>query len=257
MLIPNSTGGDMAGIDETSSIDHQKVENDGTIVLLMIEHLDWAEDGEQIDNLRAKIQFYANHLITGAAAAAFPGVPITRARITLISGEMPTAAAIAVLAEARHKLGARNIVVELVVVMAVDHQTHVPVPLELASLAIHALELGVSLRLPNKKPFLPFGVSEDATRARTLSRFVGETFEGALRQGRRVLESDPTRARNALAHDGFMTLDGRRTDGVMLEVWDAASNARFLFGQRYEIAGRVKKRVAAIEGPRFMAVERR
>jgi hypothetical protein len=80
---------------------------------------------------------------------------------------------------------------------------------------------------------IPFAITETDSR-RHLNRFIAETFEQGLENGRRELAaSSPDRA--ALAWDGFVTLDTGRTDAIFIEAQDRAHGATsYVFAGRYQ-----------------------
>ncbi len=106
----------------------------------------------------------------------------------------------------------------------------------LAELAMLGLEHGVS------------SVEEGAKR-RNLQRFVAEMLEESVAQARKFAASRRGRAeRVAVAWEGFITLEGARSDAIFVQAFEAGDPVSFLFVQRYSPA-KGKRKAAPIGNP--------
>jgi hypothetical protein len=76
---------------------------------------------------------------------------------------------------------------------------------------------------------------------RSLARFVGDLEDGQ-RQARDAVNSTPNASMGAVAWDGYVTIDGERTDAVLVEASAAGAEASIILAQRYAQAGRLRKR---------------
>jgi len=110
---------------------------------------------------------------------------------------------------------------------------------EAVNLAFAAMDHGIdSIRAGG--PLVTFTLTETSEAGRTLTRFAASTFEESLNAARQFLSnSDATRG--AVAYDGYLTVQGERSDAVVVEVFEAGSAEGFVLGQRYRPKRAFKK----------------
>ena len=83
-------------------------------------------------------------------------------------------------------------------------------------------------------PLIPFVMFVDRAGDRTLQRFVAEQLEEAVEQAHGfILENQSAWQMYALAWDGFITIEGKRTDGLFIEAGERGDSDAVLFCQRY------------------------
>jgi hypothetical protein len=75
---------------------------------------------------------------------------------------------------------------------------------------------------------------------RELVRFAAETLEEGLAQARQHVRAGDA-LRVAIAHDGYLTVGGERTDVVLVEAQEGSGSNSVVFAQRYRPGGRFKK----------------
>ncbi|MFG0284626.1 MAG: hypothetical protein ACF8R7_09415 [Phycisphaerales bacterium JB039] len=98
--------------------------------------------------------------------------------------------------------------------------------------AFHSIDGGDTL--------IPFAMIEHAGQ-RSLQRFVAETFEQGIANGRRLLRtSSPDRA--AFAWDGFANTPEGRFDAIFIEGQDRGSPVSHIFCMRYRHARRLLRK---------------
>ena len=88
-------------------------------------------------------------------------------------------------------------------------------------------------------PLIPF-VLEEGEAGRSLSRFAAERLEEGVEQAR-AHASASSQDRVAVAWDGYLTVDGERSDAVFVEAQERATPSSLVFAQRYRPGGRVRR----------------
>jgi hypothetical protein len=116
--------------------------------------------------------------------------------------------------------------------------SELPLSDELTDLVFTALDHAVG-SVAEGGPLIPFAVTEGA-EGRKLARFVAERLEDAQAQARLALKADADASRVALAYDGYLTVEGERTDAVFVEAQERGQDA-VAFAQRYGAGGRFRK----------------
>ncbi|HEX4981683.1 MAG TPA: hypothetical protein VFV63_08295 [Ilumatobacteraceae bacterium] len=111
--------------------------------------------------------------------------------------------------------------------------------------ALGALEHATGSVVDSGGPLVPFAMIE-VDGNMSLTRFVGELAEGQ-QKAREAISASTGVTRAAVAWDGYLTLDGQRTDAVFVEASAIGDLESVVLAQRYEIAGRRRKRVQAID----------
>jgi hypothetical protein len=105
--------------------------------------------------------------------------------------------------------------------------------------AFLALDHGVAI-VADGAQLSPFAVIEEG-RERTLVRAHDDTLDGALAWLRQHIRDRSELERAAVAFDGFLTVDGRRTEAVLVEAYERGAEGLVL-AQRYEWRGRGRRR---------------
>ena len=118
--------------------------------------------------------------------------------------------------------------------------SEIPASEQLAELVFLALDHGIE-SVRDGGPLTPFAVTEASDGERALTRFVAETLEGGYSTAREhVAKSDAERA--VVARDGYLTVEGVRTDAIFVEGQERGERqACIVFAQRYRPGGRLRK----------------
>jgi hypothetical protein len=112
--------------------------------------------------------------------------------------------------------------------------------MDLASLSQKALEHGLGSIEDNLGPLIPFTLVVDEShpdpteRRIVLTRFAAEFLEESLQQAQGSIVPGPGIARYAIAWDGYVTVEGRKWDAILVEAGDASAPDGMLLAQRYE-----------------------
>ena len=99
-------------------------------------------------------------------------------------------------------------------------------------------------------PLVPFAVTEDA-EGRKMNRFLMETLEDGQEAARQHVR-ETAAARVAVAYDGYLTLDGSRSDAVFVEVCERGAETGLVFAQRYRPASSKLRRFRKIDDVEFV-----
>ncbi len=111
--------------------------------------------------------------------------------------------------------------------------------LDLALLALHH---GIaSISPPAKGPLIPFAVIEDAQGNRTLARFMGATIDEGIDQARETMRTRSDAMRVAIAFDGDLQVGRQRIDAVWAEVHTRGATNGYMFMQRFETGGFLRR----------------
>ena len=105
-------------------------------------------------------------------------------------------------------------------------------------LVFFALDLGIE-SVAEGGPLIPFAVTETLD-GRELARFVAGTLEEGHAQALRHVRSGDA-LRVVAAHDGYLTVEGERSDAFFVEAEERGQGLSLTFAQRYRPAGRFKK----------------
>lgn len=101
----------------------------------------------------------------------------------------------------------------------------------LVELAFAALDHGLESVRDGDGPLVPFALTEGA-EGRHLTRFAAELLEQGQEEARRhVRESDAERV--ALAYDGYLSVEGERSDAILVEAQERGTTISVVFAQRY------------------------
>lgn len=124
---------------------------------------------------------------------------------------------------------------------------------ELANFALDALEHATNSVVPDGGPLIPFALLDGGT-GRALRRFVSDRLEDGVEQARLFVREAPGTTIVAVAWDGYLTVDGRRTDAVFVEASETGRDSSAIFAQRYASAGLFRKRTKAVGNPALVGV---
>jgi hypothetical protein len=133
-----------------------------------------------------------------------------------------------------------------------NYPQYEPVPddSDLLDLVFVALDHGISsLSVAGEEPFTPFLLTHDES-GRRLMRFVADTYEGSIAAARSHAATLPQSAQMAaLAFDGFVTMEGVRSDAVVVQAQRRGSRNSSIYFQRYRREGSRIVEVGNAVGP--------
>ena len=125
-----------------------------------------------------------------------------------------------------------------------------PSRIKLNDVMFAVLDHAVGSVVDSGGPLIPFSMVEDEHGKRSLSRFLADRLEEGQAQAQKSIEDLKDRiVRYAFAWDGFVTIDGRRWDAILVEAGDKSGEPGVLLCQRYEKKGLFRKRVSAVGNP--------
>ena len=82
----------------------------------------------------------------------------------------------------------------------------------------------------------------------TLARYAGE-LEAAQQHAREQIRGSQDAQRVALAWDGYLTVEGRRSDAVFVEASERGGDRSVVIALRYESVGRFRKHMRPFGDP--------
>lgn len=95
-----------------------------------------------------------------------------------------------------------------------------------------ALDHGVDSVRASDGPLTPFAVTEGSKRE--LTRFAAEQLEEAVARARAfVAQASLETSFYAIAHDGYITVEGQKFDAILVEGGERGTPKALLFAQRY------------------------
>ncbi len=110
-----------------------------------------------------------------------------------------------------------------------------PEELKLNDLMFKALDHAVFSIEDNRETLIPFSLTEDAAGQRTLTRYVADSVEVGVEEGKKKIEAMKNAVeRYAFDYDGFLTISGSRWEGLFVEAGDKVAVAGVLLCQRYK-----------------------
>jgi hypothetical protein len=113
-----------------------------------------------------------------------------------------------------------------------------------------ALDHGMGSITDGGGPLIPFALTENQNGERTLDRFVTERLEQGVERAKQFVdESKDAIDRYAVAWDGFITLEGKKWDAILVEAGDRFQETGYLMCQRYERKGFIRKRNVPVGNP--------
>jgi hypothetical protein len=110
----------------------------------------------------------------------------------------------------------------------------------LATLAFMAPDHGID-SIREGGPLTPFVMHEDRDGQRHLNRFVAETLEEGVGRAREFARDDVPAERIAVAWDGYLTVDGVRSDAIFVEAQETGETSSVILAQRYRPKARLRK----------------
>jgi hypothetical protein len=119
----------------------------------------------------------------------------------------------------------------------------------LVDLAFFALDHAVE-SVTSEGPLIPFALVEDEARDRRLERFMAGTLEEAQEEARQHVRA-ASAPRVAIAYDGYLTVDGERSDAVFVEAQESGDASGLILAQRYRPGGRLRK-FSTVGNPAFV-----
>ena len=112
------------------------------------------------------------------------------------------------------------------------------------NLVLMALDHAVESVVASGGPLVPFAMIEVDGNV-SLARFAGDLEEGQ-RRSREAVNAATNATRAAVAWDGYLTLQGARTDAVFAEASEIGNSESAVVAQRHEVVGRLRKSVRPI-----------
>jgi hypothetical protein len=128
-----------------------------------------------------------------------------------------------------------------------------PDQIKLNDLMFQVLDHAVASIRDSGGPLTPFSIAEDGSGEKTLTRYAAERLEEGEAQGKRKIEE--ARAgivRYAFAWDGFVTIEGKKWDAILVEAGDKIEETGILLCQRYQKKGFLRKGVEPVGNPGFL-----
>ena len=96
-----------------------------------------------------------------------------------------------------------------------------------------ALDHGIESVKSSGGPLIPFVVTEGLERK--LHRFALEQLEEAVGKAREFVDKAPPEVTfYAIAHDGYLAVEGVKSDAILVEGGERGTSKALLFAQRYE-----------------------
>ncbi len=96
-----------------------------------------------------------------------------------------------------------------------------------------ALDHGIDSVRASGGPLIPFTITEGSKRE--LNRFATEQLEEAVAKARAFVEEASSEVIfYAVSHDGFITVEGRKFDSILVEGGERGAPKALIFAQRYE-----------------------
>jgi hypothetical protein len=115
---------------------------------------------------------------------------------------------------------------------------------ELKEFAVFALGHATASVVPHGGPLVPFAMTDGAP-GRHLTVFEGDMVQ-AQEAARRLVRESSDLTLAAVAWDGYLTVDGHRTDAVFVDASDASGQAGVLLAQPYREVGRFRKKTEVV-----------
>jgi len=121
---------------------------------------------------------------------------------------------------------------------------------KLSDLMFQVLDHAVASIADAGGPLIPFSIVEDAAGEKKLTRYVTERLEeGEAQAKKKVEEMKASIVRYALAWDGFLTIEGKKWDALLIEAGDKVAPTGILLCQRYQKKGFFRKGVEPVGNP--------
>lgn len=122
-------------------------------------------------------------------------------------------------------------------------------------LAFTALDHAMSSIVDPKGQFIPFCITEDNDGKRNLQRFITEKIEQGHEQAKSHIEKNKNNIiRYAIAWDGYVTIESKKWEAILIESGDKYKDNGNLFCQRYEKTGILSKKTVAFGNPALIEI---
>lgn len=104
---------------------------------------------------------------------------------------------------------------------------------KLVDLMFFGLDYGIDNIKPNNSgSLIPIVVTEKEGK-RDLKRFVTERIEDGLEKGEHYLKNENEAQYGVVIYDGYLTVDGKKVDAVLVKGFDREDEVGYIIGQRY------------------------
>jgi hypothetical protein len=121
---------------------------------------------------------------------------------------------------------------------ASEAMSEIPASDALIEFVITCLDQGTSM-IEDGSTLIPYVVSETPVGLE-LTRFVSDTLEQGREQAKaHAATSDADRV--GVVYDGYLTVEGERSDAIFVEAQERGATPSVIFAQRYRPGGRFKK----------------
>ena len=127
--------------------------------------------------------------------------------------------------------------------------SEIPASDELMDLVFAALDHGID-SVSEGGPLIPFALAV-GSEGRALTRYAAEALEDGVAQARDHARENPELNLVAIAYDGYLTIEGERSDAIFVEGQERSAAASVVFAQRYRPGGRLRK-FTTIGNPAFV-----
>ena len=117
-----------------------------------------------------------------------------------------------------------------------------------------ALDHGVKSIEDGASPLMPFAMTKSAGGEQTLQRFATQTLEAGVEAAKEYVERQKSDISiYAIVWDGFLTLNNKKWDAVLVEAGEQGGEFGVLLAQRYEKKGILKKRNHPVGNPALIS----
>ena len=107
----------------------------------------------------------------------------------------------------------------------------------LMEFALFALDHATESVVPSGGPLVPFSLV-DVGGERKLTRFAGDLEQGQA-SAREAIRTSVGLRMAAIAWDGYLTVEGNRSDAVFVEASEADNSESVILAQRYSASARI------------------
>ena len=122
---------------------------------------------------------------------------------------------------------------------------------KLMDVILLALDHGIECVKSSGGPLIPFVISEGTERK--MDVFVLEQLEEAVVKAREFVDNAaPEVTFYAIAHDGYLTLEGEKFDAILVEGGERGTSKALLFAQRYEPKKGFFSKLKSLGNPAFI-----
>src|SRR5262245_52001302 len=121
---------------------------------------------------------------------------------------------------------------------------------EFNDLMFLALDVGFASIEDCSGPLIPFVIIKKIGGERVMHKFVCEMLEESIQKAKEYIEAEKSNLQiYALAWDGYITLDGKKWDAILVEAGERGTEFGLLMCQRYEKKGLIKRRNHKVGNP--------